>query len=160
MATKSPLVFIEVYHTIGRQLINSAYLKDVKVTTVFLSPIGLAEIGALRACGLCASTVVKGMMVLKQINRAAFQGKRLDRVLLADITARAEDAVDELRSAPDFSAVLVNHDGEGTANWKRDAKGTFNGSPEGDAGRAVQSLGSILTEEKPVEVESWRHGTI
>jgi len=156
----SPLIFVEAYHTIGRQLIGSKYLAQVKITTVFLSPIGIEEISFLRACGLCVPTVIKGIMVIKQLNRATFQGKRLDRTLLQDIKIRAEDAVDELRSAPDYSIVLVNHDGEGTANWKRGPKGVFVDEPEGDALCALQTLSDILLGKNPKSIEHWMHGTV
>jgi guanylate kinase len=158
--SQAPLVFIEVYHTIGRQLVTSKYLTGVTVISVFLSPIGISEIDSIRTGGICVATEVKEMMVLKQMDRAAFQGKQLDSALLQDITARAEDAVDELRSAPDYNIVLVNHDGEGATNWRRDPEGNFVGNPEGDARRALESLADILLGKSPDNAETWPHGTV
>ena len=154
------LVFVEAYHTLGRQLLASEYLKNVQVKTVFLSPLGAQEIGFLRAGGACLAALVKGVMVLKQVNRATFQGKRIDRALLLDIETRADDAIDELRSASDYTFVIVSHDGEGAPNWKRDRGGTFAAEPEGDAKRAVSSMVDILLGKSPGNVEHWPHGTV
>jgi guanylate kinase len=159
--SQSALIFIEVYHTIGRQLVTSKYLAGVTVTSVFLSPIGISEIESLRVHGICVTTEIKERMVRKQEKRAAFQGKELDPALRQDITARAEDAVDELRSAPDYNFVLVNDDGEGAENWKRDPEGNFTDDyPTADAGRALESLADILHGERPDNAETWPHGTV
>ncbi len=158
--SSTDLVFVEAYHTIGRQLIGSKYLKNDQVTTVFLSPFGAQEIGFLRACGLGVATAIRGAMVFKQVNRATFQGKRIDRALLKDIEERANDAIDELRSASDYTFIIVNHDGEGSPNWKRDPAGGFTSEPHGDAKRALSSLTDILLGKSPGNVEHWPHGTV
>ncbi len=154
------IILIEIYHTIGRQLRVSKYLKSVEVNAVFLSPIGQQEIALLRACNVCLTGYLQGLMAHKQLMRAQFQRKMIDRALLADIQARAADAIDELRSAPDYGCVIVNRDGEGSENWNRRQSGEFSGEPRGDAKVSLDVLVDIIRGNKPQSVEHWRHGVV
>lgn len=154
------IILIEIYHTIGRQLRAPKYLESVDISTVFLSPISQNEIVLLRACNVCPVAYVKGLIVHKQITRVKFQQKTIDRALLADIESRATDAVDELRSAPEYSYVIVNHDGEGAENWNRKPDGEFLDEPRGDAKIALDALVEILNGIVLETIERWTHGTI
>lgn len=157
---KGDLIFVEIYHTLGRQLRTSRYLSDTKITTLFMSPLSQKEVQLLRACKVCLTSYLKGLMAQKQLVRAGFQRKSVDRALLEDIETRAEDAIDELRSAPDYTFVIVNHDGEGCANWGRKPDGEFTQEPRGDAKGSMDTLVAIMRNENPTNVEQWPHGAI
>lgn len=147
------LLFVEIYHTIGAQLVTSAFLRhrDVDIATVFVSPLGSDEIQDLRRAGVDVPLYLEQIMLHKQLVRARHQGM----AIAGDARGRAADASSELKTAIAYSHVIVNHDGEGNPNWHRLASGAFTHEPEGDAGRAVLALVHILGGFAVTEAENW-----
>lgn len=110
--------------------------------SIFMSPWSIAELKDLRTAGIDIPGHLTNVMLHKQLVRARLQGKEPD---IADFRSRASDAVNELRAAPSFDYVLVNHDGEGEPTWHLLPDGNFTGGidllrPEGSAGRALQAF--------------------
>jgi guanylate kinase len=153
--TEADLFFIEIYHTIGAELVKSTYLTDVDITTVFVAPIGRQEIEDLRSTDVDLAEYLTWIMLHKQMVRARYQRKPVDATLVKNARGRAEDAISELRSASGYSHVIVNNDGEGSTNWHRLPSGIFTAEPEGDAGRAVSTLLHILGGSEAAEAENW-----
>jgi len=157
---ESKIIFIEVYHTIGAQLLNCDYLKNLEINTIFLSPLSKQEIEDLKCAGICVKDYVVRIMLHKQLVRARFHGKRLSDRLLSDIVARAEDAFTELQRASKYSHVIVNHDGEGSSNWHQFPNGTFYDEPEGDAKRTMDSILRIFCNTGGDGAEYWEESLI
>ena len=153
--SESKLLFVEIYHTIGGQLLESTFLKDVEITTVFLSPIGKQEIEDLRVAGVDLGDYLTRVMLHKLLVRTRYQCKPVDNKLIEDALGRAKDTISELKSACKYSRVIVNHDGEGSPNWHRLPNGVFTEMPEGDAGRAISALLHILCKSDTAGVEDW-----
>ncbi len=152
--SKSKLLFIEIYYTIGEKLLTNTFLKNVQTTMLFLSPISRIEIEDLKADNVDISSHVRQLMVGKQLARTRYQGKKA--VLNKDIDQRATDAYNELFYASKCDRVIINRDGEGSPNWHRLPRGPFTASPEGDAGRALDALLYILAgSEPPDQCEDW-----
>jgi guanylate kinase len=141
-------ILMEMYYAIVPQLSDSQLLKNIKIETVFLSPISKQEIDFLNSCGIDVDKAIKSLMATKQYQRAIFHKRKIDRDFLQDIRTRIDDSVCEIESAKNFKYVIVNHDGEGSPNWNRLADGTFTGPPVGDAKLAVESLANILIDKK------------
>ncbi|MCX5813175.1 MAG: hypothetical protein NT178_11620 [Proteobacteria bacterium] len=149
------LFFIEIYHTIGAQLIKSTLLIHTEITTVFLSPISRQEIEDLKLAGINSENYICQIMLQKQLVRARYHGKTIDACFVEDALGRAKDSFAELASACKYSYIIVNHDGEGNPNWHRLPSGIFIDRPEGDAGRAVESMAHILRDPTTANVENW-----
>jgi guanylate kinase len=149
------LLFLEVHHILGSQLANLVPDRDIAVETVFLSPLGIQEIHDLQQAGINVSDYLSDIMLHKQLIRARFQGKLIDDTFITDALDRAKEAAIELRSATHYRYVIVNHDGEGCSNWNRDPTGEFTVSPEGDAGRALDSMVGIFRAGDGKSVERW-----
>jgi guanylate kinase len=149
------LLFVEIYHTIGAQLVQSKFLRDVEVVTIFVSPFGRQEIDDLKAAKVVLSDYLTQAMLHKQLVRTRYQGKSVDAKLVEDALERAKDSISELESACKYSHVIVNHDEEGSPNWHRPPSGVFTDMPEGDAGRAVSALVHILSNSGTAGVENW-----
>jgi guanylate kinase len=139
------ILLMEMYYAIMPQLLDSRHLKNIKIETVFLSPISKQEIEFFNDCGIDIDSAIKSLMAAKQYQRAVFHKRKIDREFLQDIKTRIDDSVYELRSAGNYKYVIVNHDGEGSPNWNRLANGTFTAPPVGDAKLAVESLAKILS---------------
>ena len=152
---KSKLLFVEIYHTIGAQLIESTFLKDVEITTVFLSPIGKQEIEDLKVASVNLGDYLTQVMLHKLLVRTRYQGKPVDNELVKDARGRAKDTISELKSACKYSHIIVNHDGEGSPNWHRLPNGVFTKMPEGDAGRAISAFLHILCKSERDGFENW-----
>ena len=153
--TKVELLFVEIYHTIGAKLVESTFLTDVELVTLFLSPLRRQEIDDLKKAGVSLEEYLTQIMLHKQLVRARYQGKEVDAKLINDALSRARDSISELKSACKYSHVIVNHDGEGSPNWHRLPGGVFIARPEGDAGRAVTALVHILGDSAAAQVENW-----
>jgi guanylate kinase len=149
-------VLMESYYTMAEKIVKSDYLSGVEIKTVFLSPLGCDEITALDD----ADFTIKALMMFKQYQRAEFHGRVIDKVWLADMRHRVDDAANELKRACNYDYVIVNHDGEGAPSWRRNTDGTFIGRPEGDAGKAMESLADILAGKTPAEAEHWPNGIL
>jgi hypothetical protein len=148
-------IFIEIYHTIGAQLVKSTFLTDVEIMTVFLSPIGRQEIEDLKSGGIDLREYLCQIMLHKQLVRARCQGKTVNSGLVKEALSRSRDSFSEMASACKYSHVIVNHDGEGSLNWHRLPSGVFITKPEGDAGRAVTALVHVLVNSDTIQVEKW-----
>jgi hypothetical protein len=153
--SKSELLFLEIYHTIGSKLVKSTFLKNVTVTTVFLSPIGKQEIEDLRMSGVDLAQYLAQIMLHKLLVRRRYQGKTVDKEFVKDAIERAGDTISELKSACKYSHIIVNHDGEGNPNWHILPNGVFTQIPEADAGRSVNALLCILCKSVTENVENW-----
>jgi guanylate kinase len=138
-------ILMEMYYALVPQLLGSQRLKNIKIETVFLSPISKQELEFFNSCGIDIYSAIKSLMAAKQYQRAVFHKRTIDRNFLQDIKTRIDDSVCELGSAKNFKYVIVNHDGEGSPNWNRLADGTFTTPPVGDAKLAVESLAKILS---------------
>lgn len=154
-AAEAGLLFVEIYHTLGARLVESRFLADIDVATVFLSPVSRQEIEDLQGAGVDLAEHLTHLMLRKQLVRGRYQGKRIDKAFIDDARGRAQDTISELRSACSFSQVIVNRDGEGSPNWHRLPGGVFTGSPEGDARRAVDALVHILAGSPAAQTENW-----
>jgi hypothetical protein len=126
-------------------LLGSQRLKNIKIETVFLSPISKQEIEFFNDYGIDINSAIKSLMAAKQYQRAIFHKRNIDRDFLQDLKTRIDDAVCEIESAKNFKYVIVNHDGDGSPNWNRLADGTFTAPPVGDAKLAIKSLAKILS---------------
>lgn len=156
----SRLVIVEVYHTIGMRLCSAAFLKGIEIVTVFITPMSAEEIVFLKQCGISPAVTLRGLMVLKQYRRLLYHRREIDDEIIHDIEARARDAVAELRSAPDYTLVVVNHDGEGSPSWNRLPTGRFTSSPIGEAKRTLDAFVEVLKGETPASTEIWQPGII
>ena len=146
-------ILMEMYYALVPQLLGSQRLKNIKIETVFLSPISKQEIEFFNSCGIDINSAIKSLMAAKQYQRAVFHKRNIDRDFLQDIKTRIDDAVCEIESAKNFKYVIVNHDGEGSPNWNRLADGTFTAPPVGDAKLAIESLADILIGKKSKKSE-------
>jgi guanylate kinase len=142
------IILMEMYYALVPQLLIAQRLKNIKIETVFLSPISKQELEFLNTCEINVETAIKSLMTMKQYHRAVFHKRNIDRDFLQDIKTRIDDSVCELGSAKNFKYVIVNHDGEGSPNWNRLANGIFTSPPVGDAKLAVESLADILIGKK------------
>lgn len=149
-------VLMESYYTMAERIVKSDYLSGVGIKTVFLSPLGRDEITALDDVNF----TIKALMMFKQYQRAEFHGRAIDKVWLADMRHRVDDAVNELRYACNYDYVIVNHDGEGSPNWRRNTDGTFFDELQDDAKKATESLADVLAGKIPANAEQWPSGIL
>lgn len=149
------LVVLEASQEVARQLPESEYLRQVEVTTLFVSPLGAEEIARLQACNVNVPEYLKGLGVRRLMARAAFHGRQVDEAFLADVAVRAADAVDELRFAHLFDYVLVSRSGEGSSDWNRDPSGRFLGPPQAEAADTLEAFRRLLAGLPAPELETW-----
>ena len=157
-AEKSDNLYLEAYHTLGRQFRDNATVRAIdglKTTSVFMSPISAKEIEDLSAAGVNVEQYLTQLMMNKQFVRSSNTG---DRVKMSDVASRARDAFDELSSAHLFDGVIVNHDGEGDPNWHIDNAASLS-EPEGDACRTMMTLSDVLLG-KTSSLEHWTQSTV
>ncbi|MDD5135454.1 MAG: hypothetical protein PHP01_08605 [Phycisphaerae bacterium] len=145
------VVLMESYYTMAEKIVKSDYLAGVEIKTVFLSPLGQDEITVLGDVNF----TIKVLMMFKQYQRAEFHGRAIDKIWLADMRHRVDDAINELRFACNYNYVIVNHDGEGSPSWRRKTDGTFIDLPVSDAKKATESLADILAGKNPADTEHW-----
>jgi len=139
-------ILMEMYYPIVPRLLAAERLKNIKIETVFVSPISEKEIEFIRTCGLNPETVIKSLMADKQYHRILFHKRNIDPEFLQDINKRIDDSIFEIASSKNYKYVIVSRDGEGSPNWNRLANGTFIGEPVGDAKNAMESLAKILKD--------------
>lgn len=149
------LVLLEACQEIVRDLPTLNYLRDVEVTTLFVSPLGGEEIERLQACNVNVVEYLKGLSVRRLLARAAFHGRSVDDAFLADVAVRASDAVEEVRVAHLFDYVLVSRSGEGSADWNRDPSGHFYGHPKGEAAATLETFTQLLAGSPAPALETW-----
>lgn len=158
--TEADLLFVELYHTIGSQLKGSSYLKDINVSSVFLSPLSMEEIGELKKSRNLESYIAS-LMAHKLVSRSMFQNKDVfSQAVIDDNLTRAADAYSELQDACNYIHVLVNHDGEGHPNWNRQLNGIFSAPPIGEAYNVMESFAQILKTGDSKSAEHWQPGLI
>ena len=149
------VLFAEVHHSIGAQLRECGSLKGLDIVTLFLSPLGRQEMVDLRRAEVDVVDYLSKVMLHKLMVRAQFQGQTLGASIIADMATRARESPEELRSASHYTHVIVNHDGEGNPNWHRSPEGRFCSPPEGDAARALSSVGNIFRARQDDRAEHW-----
>lgn len=155
VSAPTALVIVEACQEITRGLPFSDYLRDVDVTTVFVSPLGSEDIAQLKVCNVDVVEYLKGVGVRRLLTRAAFHARHVDQGFLADVAVRAGDAVDELRAADLFDYVLVGRAGEGSPEWNRDRQGRFLGRPHGEAAATLETFTQLLAGLPAPGLETW-----
>lgn len=140
-------ILMEMYYPIVPRLLAAERLKNIKIETVFVSPISDEEIKFIRSLGMDADTAIKALMADKQFHRIAFHKRNIDPEYLQDVKKRIDDSVLEISASKNYKHIIVNRDGEGSPNWNRLADGTFISEPVGDAKRAMDTLAKILLGE-------------
>lgn len=129
--------------------------RRIPVRAVFIAPLSGEEISSLRGAdaeGL--DELVAGMMLRKQLRRAAKLGQTLDLPAVRGLEVRAAAAPEELRLAHRFDYVVPNHDGEDSEHW--DAYP----APIGDAGKTVHAVAALLRGQAPALAERWPAGLL
>ena len=109
----------------------------------------------MKLAGIDLPKYLTKLMLHKQLVRARYQGKSVDPAFVDDARSRAVDTINEIQSACTYSHVIVNRDGEGSPNWHRLPNGVFTARPEGDAGRAVNTLVHVLANSGAAQFENW-----
>lgn len=142
-------VFYEGNEQIGIALAGFARSRGVDVVDVFLSPLALAEVRALRDADGDLEADLTELMRRRLLRRTAGKHALLGLPALEDIEVRAKSAIDSLREAHRFSHVIPCHDGEDSDHW------TVMARTIGDARRAVHALAGLLRGERPDAVERW-----
>ncbi len=122
----------------------------------FLSPVGLQEARDLMNDSSDLDAAVTNLMRQRLLRRLYSKKPHASLTDLEDIEVRATAAPHALRHAPEFTHVIVNHDGEDSDHWE------LLGRPLGDARRAVEAFATLLREgsqtggaECPPGVEIW-----
>lgn len=163
--SKTKLAILEVYHTIGKQIINSKYLSDIEVSTIFISPVSKKELNKTDN-----KSYLTGLMMSKLDYRTTIQGKNCtDKIIQEENISRAMDAYSELQSAKKYKHVIINRAGEGHPNWHMDEENkpyrTYKGrliKPEYDALNTLEALIeiSLFGHSNRSCVENWKGFTL
>lgn len=137
-------------HEIALTLADHERFRDVEKLTVFLSPLTSEEIMAIRQVeNPTLEHVVTDMMRNRLLRRVQFQQEVWGLNDLEDIERRAKDAIEALRVAHRFDAVIPNPDGEDSDHWRLFEQ------PLGAARQAAKALAMLLRGERAPIVESW-----
>ncbi|HJL20368.1 MAG TPA: hypothetical protein RMH99_32170 [Sandaracinaceae bacterium LLY-WYZ-13_1] len=140
----------EGHHDIALALAEHPRLADVPKLTVFLSPLTAEEVAAIRdARSAPLEDVVTALMRNRLLRRLHFQQDVWGLPALEDIERRAKDALNALRVAHRFDAVIPNPDGEDSDHWRLFAQ------PLGAARQATLALAKLIRGERAPIVESW-----
>ncbi len=139
-------VLMEMYYPMMPGLLTAKHLKNIKIETVFLTPVSEDEIQFAEKCGFNRETFIKSLMADKQFNRIQFHKRKIDSDFLEDVKKRISDSVLEIAESKNYNHIIVNRDGEGSPNWNRLADGTFIAEPIGDAKNAMEHLAKILKD--------------
>ena len=149
------LVLLEIYHTLGAQLNRKEVLDylsddDIKVETIFISPLSLKEIENFKEMGIDIRNQVTKIMLLKLLRRAReIQNISLEnKKVVINLIDRAQDAFNELQNACNYDHVIVNHDGEDSDHW-------YLPFPIGDAKRTLEIFVELLKNPKSQSAEKW-----
>jgi guanylate kinase len=137
----SSLVIVEIYPTLGKMLMSHPRVRDFmqgfELRTVFLSPLHPEELDSLARSFPSRQEALAAVMLHKLVQRSLQQGKLITLEELDDLRARALKASEEMELASDYTDIIVNHDGEDSANWRFTP-------PLGDAGRALRTFAEII----------------
>jgi guanylate kinase len=143
-------VFFEGNPFVGRALLTSPALAEVKRLSVFLSPLSRDEILFLKAKpNVSLPDLIADIMRRKLLRRTRRQKGELALTDLENIEKRASSAYRELQEARYFQYVVPNHDGEDSENWDAFYY------PLGDARAALLDFVALLEGKTPSEVEQW-----
>ncbi len=145
-------LFYEGNPFVGKAILDNAGLADVPKLSIFMSPLSSEEIRHLSdpERNVDLPSLVTEMMRRKLLRRTRRQKGEMSAADLEDIETRANSAYDEMRLAPSFDYVLVNHDGEDSENWDAFYH------PLGDARRALRAFVALLRGEETPRAETWR----
>jgi len=161
LGAEHDLVLVEAYHTLGSQLrglTNTLYGSD-KISA-FISPVSEQEIKIWRSQGRNIKSKLREIILDKLKARTKYQGENPDDQKVSESNmVRAEGAYSELQSAPAYTHVLVNQDGEGHPNWNRTPAGRFTARPIGDAWKVVEAFAEILRTGNTPYAEHWKPNT-
>ena len=148
-------VFYEGNTIAGRLFQTHSDLTDIKMVTIFLSPLTGQEVLKIRLRGkkFFRETIQK-IIRQKLLRRIKQYGSHLDSQAIKDIQRRATDAYLELKEAHHFDYIIPNHDGEDSDNWEKSLL------PSGDAGRALDTLAAILTDKFHPNIENWEENLV
>jgi guanylate kinase len=115
---KGPVLF-EGNPFIASVLQTDKRLREVPKRSIFLSPLSLEEIKEIdnKADAPPVADVVAEVMRQKLVRRTEKQKGRLEEKDLESIYLRSKSAWKEIRMAPMFDYVVVNHDGEDSGSW-------------------------------------------
>lgn len=137
-------------HEIALALAEHERFREVEKLTVFLSPLTAEEIRAIRDVrNPTVEAVVTDMMRNRLLRRLHFQQDVWGLNELQDIEERAKDAIEALRVAHRFDAVIPNPDGEDSDHWRLFEQ------PLGAARDAAKALAMLLRGERAPIVEEW-----
>jgi guanylate kinase len=144
------LALYEGHHDIALTLAEHERFADVDKLTVFLSPLTAEEIRAIRdGVNPPLEDVVTRMMRSRLLRRLHFQQDVWGLPELEAIERRAKDAMDALRVAHRFDAIIPNPDGEDSDHWR------LHPEPLGAARVAARALAGLIRGERPPVVETW-----
>lgn len=156
VAEDKGLGFLEIFHTLGRKLLEHEALSGVDVRTVFLSPITRWDYDAtIEKSGHDGLKIaLTGYMLGKLVQRAQKQkGGGLTEPEMTKLRERAASAYDELLSAPYYNWVIPNRDAESDPHWDLDLTAEENSGT--DAAKTLESFVRILRGENPNYFEQW-----
>jgi guanylate kinase len=139
-------ILMEMYYPIVPGLLAAERLKNIKIETVFISPISKEEIDFIKSIGMDVELFTRSLMADKQYQRIKFHNRKIDAEFLIDVQKRINDSVLEIAASKNYKHIIVNRDGEGSPNWNRLADGTFIGEPMGNAKEAMDTLAKILAD--------------
>jgi hypothetical protein len=137
-------ILMEMYYPIVPPLLAAERLKNIKIETMFVSPVSGDELEFIKSAGMNVELFIKSLMADKQFQRIKFHNRNIDAEFLIDVKKRINDSVLEIAASKNYKHTIVNRDGEGSPNWNRLADGTFVGEPVGNAKQAMNELAKIL----------------
>jgi len=144
---QNDITLFEIYHEIGKKILNPEHIsflpRNTEVSTIFISPFSKKEIIDFKCAGIDIEKKVEETMLAKLSRRNREDKNSQEK--------RAEYAYRELKSAPDYSNVIVNRLGEDLPFWKF-------GPMAPEAKQAVDSFADIIRKgysENPY-AEDWR----
>jgi guanylate kinase len=136
---------------LAKKLMQYAREKGINHHSLFLSPLSQTEIKRyLEKHSLDElREALFEYMKQKLIYRAMRFSDELNPSDLENIERRAKSTFSELKMAPEFNAVIPNHDGEAHQHWD-----LFN-YPIGDAGKALQAFVEFISDGQSKLLEQW-----
>jgi guanylate kinase len=109
------------------------HVPDTKIIKVFIAPLSETEVLARMADeGTTWEKVIEAEILHRLIARRA---ANLDNASLKKLQERAQDAVQQYALSRQFDCVIVNHQGEESAEW-----GAVSEFPTGEAARVLEQF--------------------
>lgn len=146
----SPVLF-EGNPFIARVLQEDERLAEVPRRSIFISPLSIQEMADISAKEDAPplEDAIAEIMRRKLIRRTENQKGELEPEDLETIYERSHSTLREIRMAPLFDRVVVNHDGEDSDNW------TCAPVPIGEARLATEAVYAGLNGEAHERLEKW-----